>query len=345
MKFATIASMCLAVTAAPRFADGGGFDELMALVEQLHEEATALSTKYGGMDAEITSLIDQISRCEGGGGGGSDTSTTSDGTEEGESQTFGDDGDDGSSSSGGGGQTEETSSSGGGGEGYPSSTPAPSAAQPLSDDPQDTTADETSGSGTNSPSGSGSDVPDNGGGGGGGGGGDFKFSVGQSWNYNLATPVNLDVNVDVFFIDMGEREFLLRFCVLCFFVDRNSVLRIWCGDIRRHEYYCYCCCCLLFIGGERCCRLRARAVVAVGVGTGAGAADCALCVSLYGGVAVLVVRWLAPARGGSCVFFCLCTSTLVPARAFFFELSSSFSPRAKKATTTRHHQQQNNSWK
>ena len=69
MKFATIASICLAATAAPRFANGAGFDELMALVEQLNVEATALSTKYGGMEAEVTSLIDQLTRCEGGGGG------------------------------------------------------------------------------------------------------------------------------------------------------------------------------------------------------------------------------------------------------------------------------------
>lgn len=29
--------------------------------------------------------------------------------------------------------------------------------------------------------------------------------IGDSWNYNLATPVDTDTRVDVFFIDMGER--------------------------------------------------------------------------------------------------------------------------------------------
>lgn len=30
--------------------------------------------------------------------------------------------------------------------------------------------------------------------------------VGDAWQYNLNTPVNTDVDADVFFIDMGERE-------------------------------------------------------------------------------------------------------------------------------------------
>ncbi len=30
--------------------------------------------------------------------------------------------------------------------------------------------------------------------------------VGDTWQYNLNTPVNTDVDADVFFIDMGEKE-------------------------------------------------------------------------------------------------------------------------------------------
>lgn len=43
----------------------------------------------------------------------------------------------------------------------------------------------------------------------GNGGGSNLITRGQSWNYNLDTPVNTDVNAKVFFIDMGESCFLL----------------------------------------------------------------------------------------------------------------------------------------
>lgn len=43
--------------------------------------------------------------------------------------------------------------------------------------------------------------------------GEFAFSVGQSWNYNLASPVDTAVDVDIFFIDMGEpRDDLFLVC-------------------------------------------------------------------------------------------------------------------------------------
>lgn len=43
----------------------------------------------------------------------------------------------------------------------------------------------------------------------------FTFSIGQSWNYNLDMPWNIDdVEVDVYFIDMSKwRHFL---CCVCF---------------------------------------------------------------------------------------------------------------------------------
>lgn len=40
------------------------------------------------------------------------------------------------------------------------------------------------------------------------GGDDWVPGVGDSWQYNLDTPVNTDVDADVFFIDLGEYEFL-----------------------------------------------------------------------------------------------------------------------------------------
>lgn len=45
----------------------------------------------------------------------------------------------------------------------------------------------------------------------------FNFAVGQSWNYNLNTPVDTTADVDVFFIDMGEVE------ISCFRVGLSGV--------------------------------------------------------------------------------------------------------------------------
>lgn len=36
--------------------------------------------------------------------------------------------------------------------------------------------------------------------------GGWTPAVGQSWNYNLATPLKTNVDVDVFLIDMGKRS-------------------------------------------------------------------------------------------------------------------------------------------
>ena len=38
------------------------------------------------------------------------------------------------------------------------------------------------------------------------GGDGWTPRVGESWNYNLATPVKTSVDVDVFLIDMGEKS-------------------------------------------------------------------------------------------------------------------------------------------
>lgn len=47
----------------------------------------------------------------------------------------------------------------------------------------------------------------------GGDDGGWTPTVGDSWNYNLATPIKTSVDVDVFLIDMGERRFLLTSCL------------------------------------------------------------------------------------------------------------------------------------
>lgn len=46
--------------------------------------------------------------------------------------------------------------------------------------------------------------------------GRFQIVKGQSWNYNLDTPVNIeDVDVDIYFIDMGECCCCCCCCRLC----------------------------------------------------------------------------------------------------------------------------------
>ena len=47
--------------------------------------------------------------------------------------------------------------------------------------------------------------------GGGGGDGGWVPALGDSWNYNLETPVRTDIDVDVFLIDMGEKKLLSVF--------------------------------------------------------------------------------------------------------------------------------------
>lgn len=88
------------------------------------------------------------------------------------------------------------------------STPTPARTTPLA------TPTATPEPSTTTPSGSGGGV-----------GGDrvaWVPKVGDTWQYNLNTPVNTDVNADVFFIDMGESRMpprnnraLVRFGLEC----------------------------------------------------------------------------------------------------------------------------------
>lgn len=55
----------------------------------------------------------------------------------------------------------------------------------------------------------------------------WSRTVGYSWNYNLATPVETCINVDVLVIDMGEKSSLV------------AVLRLQCG-IATEVYDCPC---------------------------------------------------------------------------------------------------------
>lgn len=152
MKFGTIASLCVAATFGA--AQAASLDTLLSLVQQLQDEATALSTEYAAKDEEMAMLKSRLTLC-----GGDDDA---DGAEE--------------------------------------DTPAPATASPVAPSPRPTAEptpsvtpvpeepeeEEEEEPAPSTPS------------------GDFTFALGQSWNYNLASPYNLDVDVDVFFIDMGE---------------------------------------------------------------------------------------------------------------------------------------------
>lgn len=70
MRFGTIASLCAATAFGA--AQGATFDNLLSLVQQLQDEATALSTEYGAKDDEIALLMSQLTACEQEQGGGND---------------------------------------------------------------------------------------------------------------------------------------------------------------------------------------------------------------------------------------------------------------------------------
>lgn len=185
MKFATVASLCLASTAAPRLVRGGGFDNLMSLVAQLEEEAALLTAEYGSKDAEIAALLDQLTECKqsGGDGGGTSDDTTSTPTPSTPSTT-------------------PSPTSGAPEEELESTTPSPTAPPAGEDTGDSAPISAVDSSSTPTEFSTSTPVPEEEDGG--EGGGNYVFSVGRSWNYNLATPVETDADVDVFFIDMGE---------------------------------------------------------------------------------------------------------------------------------------------
>ncbi|CAN0288954.1 unnamed protein product [Ectocarpus fasciculatus] len=174
MKFAHIASICLAATAAPRLARAAtatpNFDNLLSLVSQLQEEVMLLSTEYGAKDDEIALLVTQLTACE-----GSDDSQE----EEGDDST----------------PSPEPSTPAPEPEPQPEPTPSP---EPVSE-PETTPSPESVFEPTPTPAEEpDSPTPVSGGG--------FSFSKGNSWNYNLGTPVDTDADVDVFFIDMDAGQ-------------------------------------------------------------------------------------------------------------------------------------------
>lgn len=143
-----------------------------------------LASEFGETDEEIASLISQIAMCEG------ESSTAS-------TVHRGSDYDGGSSSSVD--SAEESSGYIGGTSlhGYnavSSSSDSSTIVQETSSQDDGSTDEGSSYDGIST-----NDVGNSM-----GGGGDFTFSGRQSWNYNLGSPVDTSVDVDVFFIDMGE---------------------------------------------------------------------------------------------------------------------------------------------
>lgn len=170
MKFCTLASLCVAATLGRTGQAATTFDNLLFLVAQIQDEATMLSTECAAKDDEVASLIAQLSACEG-------PSTGADGTE--------------SSSS----KPEPAPEPAAPTPAPVAPTPEPTSLTPGPSPKQTTTRtspepapEPTAPAPTPSVS-----------------GGDFKLSIGQSWNYNLDMPWNIDdVDVDVYFIDMSE---------------------------------------------------------------------------------------------------------------------------------------------
>ena len=159
MKFGAFASLCVAAFGTA--AQAAPFDTLLSLVQQLQDEATALSTEYGAKDDEIAALMSQLTLCQG---------SDDDGAEEEEEE-----------------QEDPPTLAPKPEAPAPRPTPEPTpAVTPLPEESEEEEEEEEPSTPTS---------------------GDFSFSVGQSWNYNLASPYNVDLDVDVFFIDMGESLF------------------------------------------------------------------------------------------------------------------------------------------
>ncbi|CAB1105247.1 unnamed protein product [Ectocarpus sp. CCAP 1310/34] len=176
MKFAHIASVCLAATAAPRIARAAtNFDNLLSLVTQLQEEVMLLSTEYGAKDDEIASLVTQLTTCE-----QSTTTSSSDDSSQDES--------DNSTPSPEPSPTPEP-------DPQPEPTPTPEPIYEPERTPSPEPMSEPAPTPTEKP---GSPEP--------GSGGGFTFSRDSSWNYNLRTPVDTSADVDVFFIDMDAGQ-------------------------------------------------------------------------------------------------------------------------------------------
>ncbi|CAN0161743.1 unnamed protein product [Scytosiphon promiscuus] len=171
MKLTTSFALLAAATAAPRLVQAASsLDNLMSLISQLELEAIALQTEYGGKDDEIASLIAQLTACEQG-NSGEDASAPTPGP-----------------------QPEPTArpTPAAAPEAVPESTPSPTAEStrsPVAESTPSPTAESTP-----LPTETADEE------------GDFAFSLGQSWNYNLASPVDTSVDVDVFFIDMDAGQ-------------------------------------------------------------------------------------------------------------------------------------------
>ncbi|CAN0029785.1 unnamed protein product, partial [Pylaiella littoralis] len=188
MKFRTIASLCVATTFGTAQQAGTTLDNLMSLVAQVQEELMMLSAECAAKDDEVASLSIQLRVCE---GATSDEGAADDDAGAGDDET-------GTPEPG----DDDTS--------IPESAllpapqlnpePHPEPTQEPTDEPTREPAPES----TLNPRPTPEPIPeppaptlpvgDR----------DFTFSIGQSWNYNLDSPWNIDeVNVDVYFIDMN----------------------------------------------------------------------------------------------------------------------------------------------
>lgn len=170
-------------------ASAGSVEDLVSLIEQVQSQAATVAGEYAGKDAEIADLIERLAQCEG--GSSVDTATSSETDMPPVATPSGNEDEDD--------------------EDIPVATDSPATDSPATDPPVASTTSSSSEPAPTAPTSTTSETepetpetPTGGGGGGGGGGDNYGFSVGQSWNYNLASPVDVNADVDVFFIDMGE---------------------------------------------------------------------------------------------------------------------------------------------
>lgn len=144
-----VSSIALLVGLAAEAQAQSEYDQMRTLIDRVEENESAYAVAYADKEAEVASLVDQLSACQ----AGEDSSFNSP---------------------------------------SPSPTPETGSEPPILDPTpvQGTVSALSTSASLVSASLLSTWTP----------------SVGDSWNYNLDTPVNTNVDVDVIFIDMGELQ-------------------------------------------------------------------------------------------------------------------------------------------
>lgn len=178
MRISSVALLSLA--GLVRIAHGeNDFNKLRNIIDRLENDAQELTNAYNDKDDEVTLLAEMLAACQEGCGSGAPCSTSGSSV----------DTDDSSS-------PDSTSEGTGGDENDDEDDDEDDDSATHDDYSSPTTLDDTTIASTSTSDDDSAPSP----------GPSFGWvpRVGDTWNYNLATPVDTDIDADVFVIDMGR---------------------------------------------------------------------------------------------------------------------------------------------